>query len=75
MTDGDVEYYARLSDLEQELSGYFYRIHKGYLVNLAYVDEYTKSKVTLLNGTKLMISKYKYTEFVKAYLKFMEKED
>lgn len=70
--DKNIEYYAKLGDLEQKLAGKFYRIHKGYLVNLAYVDEYSKTELTLVNGTKLLISKYKYSEFVKAYLRYME---
>lgn len=69
--DGVLEYYAKIGDLEEELQGQFCRIHKGYLINLSYVDEYNKTEVTLTNGDKLLISKYKYEDFVKAYLRFM----
>ena len=72
MKDGVLEYYAKMSDLEEELQGQFCRVHKGYLVNLPYVDEYNKTEVTLTNGDKLLISKYKYEDFVKAYLRFMK---
>ena len=72
MKDGVLEYYARMSDLEEELQGQFCRVHKGYLINLSYVDEYNKTEVTLTNGDKLLISKYKYEDFVKAYLRFMQ---
>lgn len=72
MKDGVPEYYARMSDLEEELQGQFCRVHKGYLINLSYVDEYNKTEVTLTNGDKLLISKYKYEDFVKAYLRFMQ---
>ena len=72
MKDGILEYYAKMSDLEEELQGQFCRVHKGYLVNLSYVDEYNKTEVTLTNGEKLLISKYKYEDFVKAYLRFMK---
>lgn len=72
MKDGNLEYYAKMGDLEEELQGQFFRIHKGYLVNLAYVDEYNKTEMTLVNGDKLLISKYKYADFVKAYLRFMQ---
>ena len=72
MKDGVLEYYAKMSDLEEELQGQFCRVHKGYLVNLSYVDEYNKTEVTLTNGDKLLISKYKYEDFVKAYLRFMK---
>ena len=39
MNEEELEYYAKLGDLEEELQGQFFRIHKGYLVNLACMDE------------------------------------
>ena len=69
--EGEFEYYVKMEDLETELSGQFYRIHRGYLINLSYVDEYSKLEVTLMNGDKLLISKYKYDSFVRAYLDYM----
>ena len=72
MNEEELEYYAKLGDLEEELQGQFFRIHKGYLVNLACIDEYNKTEVTLVNGDKLLISKYKYPDFVKAYLRYMQ---
>ncbi len=66
------EYYANMSDLEQELQGQFFRIHKGYLINLEYVESYSKKEVELSGGERLLISKYRYQEFVKAYLCYME---
>lgn len=68
---GVFEYYAKISDLETQLEEDFFRIHKGYLLNLAYIDHYTKTEVVLKNGKILPISKYKYADFVKAYLRFM----
>ena len=65
-------YYARLSDLEEELRDSFFRIHKGYLVNLEYIQEFNKTEVTLLSGEHLLISKYKYQDFVKAYLGYIK---
>ncbi len=70
--DGVVEYYAKIGELEEELQGHFCRIHKGYLVNLSCVDEYSRTEITLTNGDKLPLSKYKYEDFVKAYLRFMQ---
>lgn len=65
-------YYAKIGALEEQLRGRFFRIHKGYLVNLTYVDTYNKTELTLVNGEKLLISKYKYGAFVKAYLRFVK---
>ena len=73
LKDGEFTCYAKIRDLESELQGQFFRIHKGYLVNLAYVEGYNKTELTLTNGEKLLISKYKYREFVKAHLRFLKK--
>ena len=72
LKDGVFTCYARIRDLESELQGRFFRIHKGYLVNLSYVDGYGKTEVTLANGERLLLSKYKYRDFVKAYLRFLK---
>ena len=71
MKEGNLEYYAKIGALEKELCGQFFRIHKGYLVNFSFVDGYSKTAVILTNGEKLLISRYKYTEFVKEYLAFI----
>lgn len=73
LKEGIFTCYAKIRDLELELQGRFFRIHKGYLVNLSYIDGYNKSEVTLTNGEKLLLSKYKYPDFVRNYLRFLEK--
>ena len=73
LKDGAFSCYAKIRDLEAELGDQFFRVHKGYLVNLAYVEGYGKTEVTLTNGEKLLISKYKYQDFVKAYLRFVKR--
>ena len=72
LKDGEFACYAKIRDLETELQKQFFRIHKGYLVNLSYVDGYGKTEVTLTNGERLLLSKYKYQDFVKAYLHFLK---
>ena len=73
LKDGEFSCYAKIRDLEAELGDQFFRVHKGYLVNLAYVEGYSKTELTLTNGEKLLISKYKYQDFVKAYLRFVKR--
>lgn len=71
LKEGKMEYYAKIRDLEEELQGQFFRIHRGYLVNLAYIEGYDKTEVTLVNGDRLPLSK-KYDVFAAAYLRFMQ---
>ena len=73
LKDGEFSCYAKIRDLEAELGDQFCRVHKGYLVNLAYVEGYSKTELMLTNGEKLLISKYKYPDFVKAYLRFVKR--
>ena len=73
LKDGAFSCYAKIRDLEAVLGDQFFRVHKGYLVNLAYVEGYSKTELTLTNGEKLLISKYKYQDFVKAYLRFVKR--
>ena len=73
LKDGEFTYYAKIRNLELELQNQFFLIHKGYLVNLSYVDGYSKTEVTLTNKEKLLLSKYKYQDFVKSYLRFLKK--
>ena len=73
LKDGDFSCYAKIRDLEAELGDQFCRVHKGYLVNLAYVEGYSKTELTLISGENLLISKYKYQDFVKAYLRFLKR--
>ena len=72
MKEGLFSYYARIGELEDELTDQFFRIHKGYLINLSYVDSYSRTEVELTNGERLLISRYKYVDFVKAYLRFVK---
>ena len=72
LRNGEFTCYAKIRDLELELQNNIFRIHKGYLVNLSYVDGYSKTEVTLTNGERLLLSKYKYQDFVKAYLQFLK---
>lgn len=73
LKDGNFVCYAKIRDLELKLQEQFFRIHKGYLANLSYVEKYSKTELTLTNGEQLLISKYKYRDFVKAYLNFLKK--
>lgn len=57
-----------------ELAGQFYRIHRGYLVNLFHVESYDRTEVRMANGDKLLLSRYKYDSFVQAYMEYISEE-
>lgn len=73
LKEENLEYYGKLGELEGKLTGQFFRIHKGYIVNLAYVEEYSRLAVTVENGDKLLISKYKYADFVRTHLLYLQR--
>lgn len=74
LSEEKIEYYDKIGALERELYPGFFRIHKGYLVNMKYVERYDRTELRMKNGESLLISKYKYQEFVKAYLDYISKE-
>lgn len=74
LKSGKLEYYGKIGDLEKELAGQFYRIHRGYLINLFHVEGYDRTEVRMANGDKLLLSRYKYDGFVQAYMDYISEE-
>ena len=74
LKSGNIEYYAKIGDLEEELAGQFYRIHRGYLINLFHVEGYDRTEVRMANGDKLLLSRYKYDGFVQAYMDYISEK-
>ncbi len=68
---GDFTIRSRLSDFEEQLSGYhFFRSNKGYLVNLKYVDG-VENGACLIAGRKLLISRSRKNDFMTALTDYM----
>ena len=67
-----IEYYGKMSDLESLAGDSFFRPHRAYLINLKYVEKYDASTIYLENGSVLM-AKQNYPEFVKKYMKYLQK--
>lgn len=74
MQEGKIECYGKIGEFENQLKEDFFRIHKGYLVNMKYVERYNRTEVQMRNGSRLLISKYKYQYFIKAYLEYISGE-
>lgn len=75
MREEELESYGKIGEMEEELQKRFFRIHKGYLVNLKWVERYSRTEVQMKDGARLPISKYKYQDFVKAYLEYIAEDE
>lgn len=71
LKQGSISYYAKLEELEKQLRKQFFRCHRSYLVNLAYVVEYDATTVVLEGGQRILMAKQKYSIFTKAYLEYL----
>jgi len=67
-----IEYYGKMSDLEAVAGESFFRPHRAYLVNFKYVEKYDATTIYLEKGTALM-AKQKFPEFVKKYMKYIQR--
>ena len=58
LSDGNIiEYYGKISELEQQLGEDFFKSHRSYLVNLKYITGYNSNEITLGSGEKLPLSR------------------
>ena len=69
-----IEIYANMDVLEEQLGEDFYRCHRGYLVNLAYIRDYDRESIGLRNGEIICLSRRKYDDFVKAYMHYLRRK-
>ena len=68
---GEISFYGVMADVEREAGESFCRCHRGYLVNLAYVAEYDAENIILTNGEKIYLSKSRYPDFVRQYMRYL----
>ena len=74
LKDGQISYYAKMSELEGILGNQFFRCHRGYLVNLNAVKGYDTGNIQLKNDEVILMAKQKYSAFVTAYMEFLRKK-
>ncbi|WP_434305811.1 LytR/AlgR family response regulator transcription factor [Clostridium botulinum] len=68
-----IQYYDRIKNIEEKVNrNSFFRCHRSYIVNLKYVMKFDKTEIVLDNNTKIMLSKGKYDEFAKTFLKYIK---
>lgn len=70
--DADIEYYGKLKELEEKAGEGFYRTHRAYLVNFAYIQRYDVKTVYLEKGQALM-AKQQFKEFVRSYHRYHQR--
>ncbi len=68
LKDGEFACYAKIGDLELELQDQFFRIHKGYLVNLSCVAGYSKTEVIKTNTYCMYPAESSRSQFPKIYI-------
>lgn len=65
---------SKIQEWMEKLKEYgFFRIHYSYIINMAYVQKYTKQYVIIYKMIKIPISRRRYKEFEKAYEEYLEK--
>jgi len=70
----ELDFYEQIGILEKSLSKKgFCRCHKSYLVNLKYVDGYTRQEILLENGERIAVSKRRYDVFCRELMEYMKK--
>lgn len=64
----------KINDLEKQLSErYFFRVHKSYLVNLAYVKEHDQTTIIMQNGNAVYISRLKLKAFKERFVAYLRR--
>ena len=49
----------------------FFRCHRSYIINLNFVNQFTKNSVTMTDGTTLPISRNRFLAFKESYFTYM----
>jgi len=71
-TGGTLEVYGKMEKLENELRNTFYRCHRCYLVNMEKISSYSADNIQVTNGDSLLLSRKKYSDFIKTYMRYVK---
>ncbi len=69
-----ISYYGRISELESISGQDFFRVHRAYLINLAYIKSYDSKSVRVGNAD-IPVARGKYKELIKAYLSYYTRKE
>mgnify|MGYP002626039407 FL=1 len=70
-TGGMYDYYGKMSGLFLELGDDFFNSHRSYIVSLSHIEGYNAHELRLDDGSEAILSRSRYSEFVKAYARFI----
>lgn len=71
-TKGTLEAYGKMEKLENGLRNTFYRCHRCYLVNMEKISAYSADNIQVTNGDNLLLARKKYSDFIKAYIRYVK---
>ena len=69
-SEGILESYGKMEELERMTGGGFYRCHRCYLVNMENIVSYNADTITVVNGDKLILAQKKYNDFIRQYMRY-----
>lgn len=70
-----IETYEQIGLMEKRLREKdFFRCHKGFLVNLRYVDTYDKTQIYTETKDTILLAKRRYDDFAMALMHYLKKE-
>ncbi len=73
MTGGIIEIYSTMDDLRCLLGEGFYQCHRGFIVNMAHILEYTSDSIKISSGEIIYMSKDKYNGFKSSYTLYLKR--
>ena len=69
-SEGILESYGKMEELEQMTGGSFYRCHRCYLVNMEKIASYSADTIKVINGDELILAQKKYNDFIRQYMRY-----
>lgn len=67
----EISVYMKMDDLEDKLGNSFLRCHHSYLVNMAYVKNFSSQEIELVDGTKIPVSRPKSKSAKNRFLTYL----
>lgn len=70
-----IETYEQIGQMEKRLCEKdFFRCHKGYLINLKYVETFDKNLIQMETKDTILLARRRYDDFARALMHYMKKE-